>query len=363
MIVNYYVILKISLVKLNTIKNNGDNEMKAISKVVSCMSSLLLVSSLSAGAASAAEYKWDMPNEYPGTSIQGIGDRYFSNQLKDKSQGKIEIVHHFGGALGYKSKDQLDAVEDGAVVIANTFIPPLGGVNPIFLLSSLPFLSSNVKEANLLYTVAKPYYDEVLNKHNQKLLYASPWPSSGLWGKDAYTSKEKIERLKLRTYDANGTRTFKSVNASPIQLSWADIVPQLSTGGIDAVLTSVESGINASFNDYTKFFTELNYDSTINLVTMNLDAWEKLTPELQKAVTDAAQATETFVWKNVEIAITKNYDTAKTRGVTVVTDVDTKFRDELKQAAEPVIEDWAKKMGPKGQELLDIYKSELSKLN
>ncbi len=328
---------------------------KRISSLILMMGACLI------GSAHAQQYKWDMPNEYPGTSIQGEGDRHFSKLLAEKSDGKIEIVHHFGGALGYKSKDQLDAVEMGAVVIANTFIPPLGGVNPIFLLSSLPFLSDSPEQANKLYQVAKSYYAEVLKDHNQILLYASPWPSSGLWGKDVYTSKDKMARLKMRSYDANGTRTFKNMGSAPIQLSWADIVPQLSTGGIDAVLTSVESGLNASFNDYTKFFTELNYDSTINLVTMNLDTFEGLSKELQDAVLSAANETEEYVWNNIHNAIATNYDKAKERGVTIETNVDEEFKAELRIAAEPVINDWVKRMGPKGQELINQYRAELEK--
>ncbi|MDO5666373.1 MAG: TRAP transporter substrate-binding protein [Alcaligenaceae bacterium] len=336
--------------------------MKKISTNTKKISSLIMLMGVCfAGSVHAQQYKWDMPNEYPGTSIQGVGDRHFSKLLAEKSAGQIEIVHHFGGALGYKSKDQLDAVEMGAVVIANTFIPPLGGVNPIFLLSSLPFLSDNPEQANKLYQVAKPHYSEVLKDHNQILLYASPWPSSGLWGKDAYTSKDKIARLKMRSYDANGTRTFKNIGSAPIQLSWADIVPQLSTGGIEAVLTSVESGLNASFNDYTKFFTELNYDSTINLVTMNLDTFEGLSKDLQEAVMTAAQETEDYVWKNIHTAIATNYDKAKERGVTIATELDGDFKAELQSAAEPVIEEWVSRMGPKGQELLEQYRAELAK--
>lgn len=335
------------------------NEFSTNTKKISSL--IMLMGACFLSTAHAQQYKWDMPNEYPGTSIQGEGDRHFSKLLNEKSEGKIEIVHHFGGALGYKSKDQLDAVEMGAVVIANTFIPPLGGVNPIFLLSSLPFLSDNPEEANKLYQVAKSYYGDVLKDHNQILLYASPWPSSGLWGKDAYNDKDKISRLKMRTYDANGTRAFKGIGSAPIQLSWADIVPQLSTGGIDAVLTSVESGLNASFNDYTKYFTELNYDSTINLVTMNLDTFEDLPKELQDAVMSAANETEEYVWNNIHTAIATNYDKARERGVTIETEIDETFKAELQAAAEPVIEEWVSRMGPKGQELLDQYRAELEK--
>lgn len=331
-----------------------------IKKITKALGLSALLSMSAALPVAAGPIVWDMPNEYPATSVQGEGDKYFAKMLKEKSNGQIEIAHHFGGALGLKSKDQLDAVGDGAVVLANTFIPPLGGIDPIFLLSSLPFMSSNTEEAKTLYEVAKPEYQRVLSKYNQKLLYASPWPSSGLWGKAPLTNNGAVNNLKMRTYDANGTKVFKNAGSAPIQLSWADIVPQLSTGGIDGVLTSIEAGLSASFNDYVSHFTALNYDSTINLVTMNMDTWEGLSPELQKAVTDAAAAAEQHVWSNTNNVVQKTYAEARSRGLTVVESVPGEFRDELKKAAKPVVDEWAEKMGAKGQELLTKYRAAVS---
>lgn len=331
-----------------------------IKKIAKALSLSALLSIAAALPVAAASIVWDMPNEYPATSVQGEGDKYFAKMLKETSKGQIEIAHHFGGALGLKSKDQLDAVGDGAVVLANTFIPPLGGIDPIFLLSSLPFMSSNTEEAKTLYEVAKPEYQRVLSKYNQKLLYASPWPSSGLWGKAPLTNNDAVNNLKMRTYDANGTKVFKNAGSAPIQLSWADIVPQLSTGGIDGVLTSIEAGLSASFNDYVSHFTALNYDSTINLVTMNMDTWNGLSPELQKAVMDAAAATESHVWANITNVIQGTYAEARKRGLKVVEDVPAEFREELKKAAAPVVAEWAKKMGPKGQDLLTKYRAAVS---
>lgn len=307
-------------------------------------------------AASAQTYVWDMPNEYPATSVQGEGDRHFAELLKTKSQGDIKIVHHFGASLGFRSKDQLDAVADGAVVIANTFVPPLGGINPIFVLSSLPFLVSNASEAYMLYEVARPYYDKELARYNQKLLYASPWPASGLWGSRTYDRPEAVKGLKMRTYDPNGTLVFKAAGAAPVQLSWADIVPQLTTGGIEGVLTSIESGLSASFNDYAKHFTALNYDTTINMVTMNLDTWNKLPAAGQKAVLDAAKETELFLWGNIDKVIQRNYDTAAKRGVTIAEKVDPAFRRYLQEQAEPVIAAWVKRAGKDGEALIAEYR-------
>ncbi len=332
-----------------------------IKKITTTLGLSAVLSVASVLPVSAGTVIWDMPNEYPSTSVQGEGDKYFGVQLKKASKGEIEIAHHFGGALGLKSKDQLDAVGDGAVVLANTFIPPLGGVDPIFLLSSLPFLSSNTEEAKTLYDVAKPEYQRVLAKYNQKLLYASPWPSSGLWGKEALTNNEAVNNLKMRTYDANGTKVFRNAGSSPIQLSWADIVPQLSTGGIDGVLTSIEAGLSGSFNDYVSHFTALNYDSTINLITMNLDTWNGLSPELQQAVTAAATETEVHVWNNTSNVVQEAYTAGRGKGLTIVESVPASFRSELQSAAQPVIQEWVKKMGPKGEELLSQYRAAVAK--
>lgn len=323
------------------------------------VTSLLSLSAVLSMPVQAAPMVWDMPNEYPATSVQAEGDRYFGEQLKRESGGQIEIMHHFGGALGLKSKDQLDAVGDGAVVIANTFIPPLGGIDPIFLLSSLPFLSSNSQEARQLFEVARPEYERVLAKYNQKLLYASPWPSSGLWGKQEASTMSAVNGLKMRTYDANGTKVFRNTGSTPIQLSWADIIPQLSTGGINGVLTSIEAGLSASFNDYISHFTALNYDSTINLITMNRDAWDDLSSDLQQAVMKAAAQTEAHVWRNIDQVVSENYANARSRGVTVVETVPAEFREQLKQAAQPVLDEWVNKMGPKGEQLLSEYKTAL----
>lgn len=325
-------------------------------KILAGASILALVSGIA-----SAQMKWDMPNEYPTTSIHGEGDIFFAKALKEKTDGQIEIVHHFGGALGYKSKDQLDAVGDGAVPIANTFLPPLGGIEPLFLLSSLPFLAVTHDEARQLYEAAKPYYDKVFAKYNQKLLYSSPWPPSGLWGKKPLDSMEALKNLKIRTYDVYGTQTFRAAGAAPIQLSWADVVPQLGTGGIDAVLTSAEAGLSAKFDEHLSHFTEINYASPLNMVTINLDTWNDLSPELQTAVQEAAKEAGEYTWKAMLARVEVNYKEADERGVTVVPDVSDDYMAELSKLAEPAIQDWLSKVGADGEAILADYRKRLDK--
>ncbi|MDK7178739.1 hypothetical protein QP445_15080, partial [Micrococcus luteus] len=90
---------------------------------------------------------------------------------------------------------------------------------------------------------------------------------------------------------------------------------------------------------------EINYDSTINIITMNRDVFDGLPKDLQEAVLSAAKETEDFVWENIHKAIANNYEKARERGVTIVTEVDEALQAELRAAAEPVISEWVKRMG------------------
>ena len=325
--------------------------MNWISRVAAGLMALVFASVM----ANAAEINWDMANEYNDTSIHAEGDKVFAKALEEKSGGKIKITHHFGGSIGFKSKDQLDAVGEGALPIADTYVGPLGGIDPMFLLPSLPFLAATPEDARRLYDIAKPHYEKIFDANNQKLLYSSPWPPSGIWAKKAVDNKGALTNLKIRTYDANGTVTLKEAGAAPIQLSWADVVPQLSTGGISAVLTSAEGGTNSKFWEHLSHFTEVNYAMPLNMVHINKDVWNGLSPELQKAVLEAAQVAEDRNWNAVKARVEQNYADMKANNMTVVQGVSAEFLGELNAAGQKALESWLEKTGDTGKAIMDAY--------
>jgi TRAP-type C4-dicarboxylate transport system substrate-binding protein len=308
-----------------------------------------------------AAVKWDMSNEYSSTSIHGEGDSYFVKRLSESSAGEFDITLHFGGSLGFKSKDHLDAVGDGAVQVADTLAAPLGGIDPVFLLSSLPFLAATPAEAKALYEVAKPYYEQVFEKNNQKLLYASPWTPSGIWANKPVNSMDALSNLKIRTYDANGTISLKAAGAAPIQLSWADVVPQLSTGGIAAVLTSADAGASGKFWEHLKYFTEINYAVPLNMVHVNLDAYNALTDDMRQKLLDAAQVTSEHNWNSLVERRANNYKKLGANKVSIVQGVPVSYLTALSDAGQEATEQWLKKTGDTGRKILAEYRTRLNK--
>lgn len=318
----------------------------------------IAVSILAATAAGAQDIRWDMANEYAANSLHGQAQIKFGDVLAEETDGAIEITNHFSASLGYKSLEQFDAVGDGALPLANTNSGQLAGIEPVFLASSLPFLVRGADDAKLLWETARPYYDKVFEANNQILLYASPWPPAGIWANKAIESVEDLQDLKIRAWDASGVITLKAIGAAPIQLSWADVVPQLATGGIEAVLTSAEGGANSKFWEHLSNFSAVNYSMNLSMTHMNAGVYNALSEDQKAAVQKAAQIASDQAWGALGDRVEQNYEDMEAHDVTVTREVSDDFLAALSKAGENVYADWLDKMGPEGQEMLDAYNAE-----
>jgi TRAP-type C4-dicarboxylate transport system substrate-binding protein len=311
---------------------------------------------LTGAARDVAGLTWTMPNEYPATSIPGEGDQHFARALRERSQGRIEIVHRFDASAGYRSRDLLQAIGSGAVPIGDTYMGALGDIDPIFLLPSLPFVSTTPDEARRLEAIARPYYERALARHNQKLLYTSPWPAAGLWAKTPVDSVAALRGLRIRTADANGVVTFKAAGAAPVQISFADALPRIKAGTIDAVLSSGDGGAGARLWEMLDHFTAIDYGMTMSMVTVNLDAWNALPPDLKTAVTEAASAASQRQWTEIGTRVSANYARMKANGVTITTTLPDAYRAALRTAGQAAVDDWTARMGADGAAILAAYR-------
>src|SRR5882724_5752891 len=153
----------------------------------------LLVLVLSVSVAQAQALRWSMANEYPATSIQGEADARFARELAERSGTRIQIAHQYDAASGFRSRDMVEAIGRGAVAVGNTYMGALGALDPVFLLPSLPFLATTAEQAQALAEVARVAYEQVLTRHDQRLLFLSPWPPAGLWARAPVTSLEALK--------------------------------------------------------------------------------------------------------------------------------------------------------------------------
>jgi TRAP-type C4-dicarboxylate transport system substrate-binding protein len=311
--------------------------------------------------AHAQTVEWVIPTEYPASSMPGEGLKAFAEAVAAETKGALVVKPSFDASLGLKSADMIAAVRDGRVAGADAFAGGLGKEHPVFLVSSLPFLATTIAEARLLYDVARPTYEKVLAGFGQRLLFSTPWPASGLWAKTAVTASADLRALSIRTYDATSTAVMKASGAEAALLSFADAMPRLRDGSVNAVLSSGDGGAGRKLWEFLPHFTEINYAMPLSLVTVNKAALEALPPDQQAAVARAAASAERHQWTLIERRLAANYANMRANGVTITTSVDPALQAILAQSARTAIDEWAQRTGADGAALLAEFRKRASK--
>ncbi|XPV74953.1 MAG: TRAP transporter substrate-binding protein [Desulfovibrio sp.] len=254
---------------------------------------------------------------YGANNFHTKGALKYAELVNEYTAGTVVIEVHPGGSLGFKGAELLKAVKDATVPMSDILMGVVAGSDQVFSLSTLPLLVNSYDEAFAFYTASKPSYEKACKKWNQKMLYAAPWPRSGLYTQNAITTLADLNGLKVRTYDKNGAEFLKAAGASPQSMPWGEVYSALSTGLIDSVLTSSVSGVDGKFWEVLKHFTKVNYAYPLNMMTINMDYWNALNADQQKAMMKAAAEVEKMQWDASRAQVESQLKVLAENGMTI----------------------------------------------
>jgi len=330
-------------------------------RAVLAVAAALLLMTLAAQAAPAvkaagrAPVVLSMATEYPATSMPGQGVTTFAELVEKKTRGAVTIKPSFDAAAGFKSGDMVDAVAARKVDAGDAFAGGMANKYPIFAVSSLPFLADSLKKAVGLNKAAMPTYQKFFAEHGQKLLYTTPWPASGIWSKAPVRSLADLQALNIRTYDNTSQAVMTRAGATAVNISFADAMPRIAAGDVNAVLSSGDGGAGRKLWEYLPRFTEINYAMPVSVATMNLDAYKALDPAARAAIDAAAAETEKAQWKRIETRLKENYDTMRKNGVTIDTTVPAEVKQALTRASSGSVAEWKKANAPASTVILNRF--------
>ena len=316
--------------------------------------SLVLFVLLYAAGDVLAKTKWDMHLNYPAGNFHSQGAQRFADRVAEATHGELTIVLHPGAALGFKGPELLRAVAEGQLAIAEVPTGMVEGDAPVLALTAQPFVSSNAFEQRLLYQLAKPTYAKVLKKFNQFTLYTSVWPFSGIYTQRPITSAADLKGLKMRVYDGTGLAFGEATGIAARKMPFSEVYPAMKAGLLDSMYTSSVSGVDAKAWEVLKYFTPINIVGPVNMVNVNLDAWNKLPKNIQETVLDIAADMEDEMWNIAGDTDRKSREILKENGMKI-TPVNKKFRKELDAIGVQLRKEWSAKAGKDAQQILDEY--------
>ena len=103
-----------------------------------------------------------------------------------------------------------------------------------------------------------------------------------------------------------------------------------------------------------KYFTPINIVGPVNMVNVNIEAWNKLPKDIQAIVLEIPAEMEDEMWNLAGDMDRKSRATLQENGMTI-TPVSQGFRNELNMIGEKLRAEWAEKAGAEAQKLLKEY--------
>lgn len=312
------------------------------------------------GPTARAATNWDLPLAWPAGNFHVKNAETFAGKVAEATDGEVQITVHPGGSLGFKGPEMLKAVRDGLVPIADILLNQQVGEAPFLGIESVPYLASGYDEIKALHEFSRPVYDEIAAEFNQKILYMVPWPGQAVYSTREIVELDDLQGLKIRVVDKNGLDFMNGLGAAPRQMPWGEVVPALASGAIEGVTTSSSSGVDGKFWEFLGFMNRFNWQSASNMVNVNLDAWNALSPEHQAAIEQLAAELEPVFWDISQQEDEEKLQILGDNGVKI-TEPTPELRGQLLETAQPMWQAFIDEVGPEAEEVVGAYRAKTGK--
>lgn len=284
--------------------------------------------------------------------------------IEDATGGRVKITPYPGQTL-CKGKDTFEAVKGGIADIGMAFVGLFPGRFPVTEVPFLPCMcmgpTCTAESCTRVIMEAYHKFPEMQAEYaDVKFLFLyTMQPCFVATRKKAVHKLEDLKGLKLRIAGTYITDFMKAQGAVPMLMPPGAMYENMQKRVIDGYAYSWDGFLSRKMYEVTDCVTNAKWYVGAFFVVMNLDKWNSLPPDIQKAIMSV-----TGVQSAVHIAKQFDHETkpaiekCKTVGVEVI-NLSPAEQERWKQAAKPIWDTWVKDMKGKGiphkraQEILD----------
>jgi TRAP-type C4-dicarboxylate transport system substrate-binding protein len=310
-----------------------------------------LATALAACSAPASAVDWIMASGYPDGNFLTKNVQLFIKEVGENSSVNIKLSSN--GTL-MKLDAIKTALQRGQIPIGELRLGVYGNEDPMYILAGLPFIAPDYSSAWLLKDVQKEYFNTIFAKAGLRILYYSPWPGQGFYTKTPVASTADFAGKKLRIYSTATQKMGEMLGFNATILPFAEIPQAFSTGLIEALFTSPQTGIDIQAWDNTKHFTYAGAIFTKNAVVVSEKYFSGLSAADQSAMLAAAAKAELRGWEMSAETTAAQMQLLEDNGMTTAKapeEVITK----MKAIGKVMMEDWRKGASPEATAVLDRY--------
>jgi TRAP-type C4-dicarboxylate transport system substrate-binding protein len=304
--------------------------------------------------AAPAQTKWDMPTPYAATNFHTENIAQFAGDVDKATGGKLKIQVHPGASL-FKATEIKRAVQSGQAQIGEILISGYSNEDPVFGIDSVPFLATGYADAAKLWKASRKPLEDRFAKQGMKVLFAVPWPPQGIYSNKPINTVADMKGLKMRAYNPATAKIAELVGAQPVTVQAAELAQAMTTGVVNANITSGATGYDSKAWEHVKYYYDTQAWIPKNIVFVSQKSFDALDKPTQDALLKASAEAEARGWKVSEEKTRFYLDELKKNGMTV-TPPSAALQTDLRKIGDTMTADWIKSAGADGQTIVDAYR-------
>ena len=269
-----------------------------------------------------------------------VGDNEFARLVKERTNGRIEISVYPAAQLG-DEKTVIEQLQLGAIDFGRVNAAPLASFDKDLNVFNLPYLFSSSDQ--MWKVLNGPIGDKMLDSLKTAKMVGLTYYDSG--ARSFYNSKKSVVHpsdlasMKIRVQQSDIFMDLvKALGASPTPMAYGEVYSALQTGVIDGAENNWPSYYSTNHYQVAKYLTLDEHSRTPELLVASQATWNKLSPEDQKIIMQAAkdsQAVQRKAWNDLE---QKAKEAVKAKG-NIVSTVDI---TEWQKAVQPLYDKYGK---------------------
>lgn len=296
---------------------------------------------------------WTMASGYPKSNFHTQNIIKFIDDVKSNTSVNINLNPN-------DTLIKLDAIKTslqrGQIPIGEIRLGIYGNEDPMYILAGLPFIAPDYSSAWMLKDVQMEYLQKKFDKKGLMILYTAPWPGQGFYTKFPVSSVSDFKGKKLRIYSTATQQMGSMLGFNATILPFAEIPQAFSTGLIEALFTSPQTGIDIQAWDNTKHFTYAGAIFSKNAVVVTKKAFNALSKDDQSNMLAAAKRAELRGWEMSAETTKKQIDILKKNGMSSKNAPDEVI-SKMKSIGLEMMKSWRAKASPEANAVLDRYLS------
>ena len=233
--------------------------------------------------------------------IQKNREQPFFETFAEKSGLDVEVDYKPLDVTGIKDTEELRVLKSGLFDIVSLRMSQVSRDAPTILGLDLVGLNPTYGAGRKTMKVFSGVVDaELQKKFNTKLLGIWPFGPQVLFCKDEIKKLTDIKGMKVRVYDQNLAKFVSSVGGTPVPIGFAEVHQSLARGVVDCAITGPSSANSAGWMEVTNYQLPLAFQIALNGYGINLDSWNKFSPEQQNTITVMFDSLIEDIWQYSE---------------------------------------------------------------